>query len=137
MGFFTKKKEEKRDMTLRFPEFPKYESEISSSEVSQLKDAISDIPMRKPSFNISELEIPTEHETIHKDEKTLFIKVDKYKSVMRSLEDIKSKLNEVEKVLDKLNEIKKEEDDELTKWHSDLSYLKERLNKIDQTLFEH
>jgi peptidoglycan hydrolase CwlO-like protein len=60
----------------------------------------------------------------------------KYKSVMKNLDHIKDKLEELEKVVNKLDDIKKEEDEELSKWHSDLEHLKERLGNIDKTLFE-
>jgi|TARA_Y100000310_G_C20563564_1_gene754305 vacuolar-type H+-ATPase subunit I/STV1 len=140
MGFFTKKKEMKKELPpLKFPEFPKYESEMHhSDDFSQIKEAVStpNLPT-KPSFDIPDMPdtMPEPSET-HRTERTLFIKVDKYKSVMKNLDHIKDKLEELEKVVNKLDDIKKEEDEELSKWHSDLEHLKERLSNIDKTLFE-
>jgi len=138
MGFFTKKKEMKKELPpLKFPDFPKYESEINNDDFSQIKDAVSTPMTSRQTFNIPDMiDMPREEPEVHRTEKTLFIKVDKYKLVMKSLDGIKDKLEELEKVINKLDELKKQEDDELTKWHSDLEYLKERLNNIDKTLFE-
>jgi len=140
MGIFTKKKETKRELPpLKFPEFPKYESEIShNDDFSQIKNAISTPGItNKPSFSIPDMDdMPSNESDVHRSERTLFIKIDKYKSVMKNLDYIKEKLDELEKVVNKLDEIKKEEDEELSKWHSDLENLKERLSNIDKTLFE-
>ncbi len=52
MGFFTKKKETKKELPpLKFPEFPKYESEISPTETSQIREAVS----TRPFFSIPDL----------------------------------------------------------------------------------
>ncbi len=139
MGFFTKKKETKRELPpLKFPEFPKYESEISH-DFSQIKNAVSTPNIQaRASFEVPDLpDMPREEEPdIHRTEKTLFIKIDKYKSVMKSLEYIRDKLDELEKIVNKLDSVKKEEDEEFSKWHSDLEYLKEKLSNIDKILFE-
>ena len=144
MGFFTKNKETKKDMpAMKFPEFPKYESEISHDDFSQIKSAVStpDIgsSMSRPSLDIPDYNDQNsyrEEQEVHRTEKTLFIKVDKYKGVMRDIDHIKSKLEELEKVMSKLDSIKREEDEELSKWHSDVETLKERISSIDKTLFE-
>jgi|TARA_Y100000310_G_scaffold345160_1_gene462258 hypothetical protein len=138
MGFFTKKKEENKPSSLPFPDFPKYESNISTNEVSQIKDAVSSAPSFTPhqDFEPDFNEHNVEHHDVHRNEKTLFIKIDKYKSIMRSLDDIKGRIEDIQKVIVKLEEIKKEEDSELSKWHSDLESLKEKLTNIDETLFE-
>ncbi|MFH1209905.1 MAG: hypothetical protein V1663_03900 [archaeon] len=68
--------------------------------------------------------------------KPLFVRIEKYHEAMNDLRKIKEKLKEAEKVLFNIIEIKKEEDNELNMWREDILDLKNKMNKIDNVLFE-
>lgn len=145
MGLFSKKKEEKKELPpLRFPnfppqpEFPKYESEIHDEETGAIKSAVeSGIPIRKQMFKFDEIERkPVTSHNMNGERRTFFVKVDKYKIVIKTIERIKEKIEEVEKTLNRLDEVKNEEDRELEKWQQDFRDLKENILSIDKTMFE-
>ncbi len=141
MGLFSKKKEPevKPELPpLKFPELPSEQKEqvaqpaqpqaeeISPKEEQIIKEAIAPA---KPA--VEEKPIPKMEE-----EKPLFVKIEKYKEVMTTLSELKSKLKNASDILNELDKIKEDEEKELASWHSDLEAIKERLMKIDQTLFE-
>lgn len=67
--------------------------------------------------------------------KSLFVKIEKYDEAINHMDTIKNKLRDAQKILLSLQQIKKEEDRALQNWHSDLNYIMERVNHIDQILF--
>ncbi|MEM4244717.1 MAG: hypothetical protein QXR60_00735 [Candidatus Nanoarchaeia archaeon] len=164
--FSKKKEEEKQELPpLKFPEFPKeqpsYESTIAPSDQTMIKRAISPppslmIPIRKPMPEKEEYEPerpvmrprmeerprprveerPRMEEYRPQRERTLFIKVDKYKDILAKMEDIKAKIAESEKALQKLQEINTDEAHELKVWQEDLNKVKDTLIAIDRKLFE-
>ena len=68
-------------------------------------------------------------------EKPVFIKLDRYKESIGSLNEIKSRLRAAASYLQKIKEIRQREDEELAGWQRDLEDLKEKLEKIDKNLF--
>jgi len=155
MGLFWRNKKKKL-LPPKFPDIPsdipKYEG--ISPEHKEIKEAITpplDIPQRvapkiqpkpigidksMPSFSPPQFEETRETFEPVKKEKTLYVKIDRYKKAMETLDHIKSKIEESQKILDKLKEIKDEEDMELGSWQNNLDDLKEKLLEIDQKLFE-
>jgi len=71
-----------------------------------------------------------------KEEKPLFVKVEKYREVMVTLNELKNKLKDAGDLLVELNKIKEQEERELSAWQDDLNAVKEKLLSIDRTLFE-
>ena len=145
MGLFGRKKGDKEEKPqFKFDDisedFPKYEPHIGSDE-SNIKGAVSEVPFSPilpPPQNMP-LNITPPRSDLNgriKQGKTLFVKIDKYKDVMRALDHIKIKLEDSEKILGKLSELKEEEDKELDTWHNDLEDLKDKLLEIDKRLFE-
>ena len=101
------RKEEKRSLPefSRLPELPKfpvYEPEIKMPEIREIKSAVnqpgllSDIPIRKPQ-PIRIIERPSP-EKIVLEEKPIFVKIDKYKEAIRTIDQIKAKLKEDQKL---------------------------------------
>ena len=142
MGLFGKKKEKEESSDFKFDsipnDFPKYEASNYMDDSFKIKEAVSEpfkpiMPMQSnPMSSIQ----GTEFNGRIKQGRTLFVKIEKYKEVMKTLDEIRNKLEDSEKILVKLNEIKNEEDKELDSWHSDLQDLKEKLLDIDKKLFE-
>ncbi|MAG78481.1 hypothetical protein CL616_03905 [archaeon] len=143
MGLFgPKKKEEKDELPpLEFPELPKtvpaYEKPVSQPEpiapVAAREIPISARPMPAPIHHAPSHGIPG---TIAGAEQPLFIKIDKYRDVVKNLGKLKSKLSEAGNILNKLNRLKEEEDRELAAWHNDLEKIRGQLMEIDKRLFE-
>jgi hypothetical protein len=163
MGLFSKKKvEEKQELPpLKFPEFPKpkdqphFES-MNPSDQGIIKRTIMPppnlmIPIRKPvqqkSEELMEERTPMrmeerprprmeEYSRPQQREKTLFIKVDKYRAILAKMDEIKGKIAESDRILQKLQDIRSQEEHELKLWQDDLNRVKDNLIAIDRTLFE-
>tara|TARA_Y100000310_G_scaffold319160_1_gene374096 strand:+ start:76 stop:303 length:228 start_codon:yes stop_codon:yes gene_type:complete len=69
-------------------------------------------------------------------EAQVFVKIDEYKDVLRTVGLIKSKLNDAKGTLAKVKELKHQEDSELEGWDSKLGDIETKLEGIDQILFE-
>ncbi len=69
-------------------------------------------------------------------EAQVFVKIDEYKDVLRTVGLIKSKLNEAKSTLAKVKELKIQEDSELSGWESKLSEIEGKIEGIDNILFE-
>lgn len=133
MGLFSKKKEVevKTELPpLKFPELPPEEHEPTTTETEALKQAVSPVSMppmpaqrEQPRFEQGE-------------EKPLFVKVEKYREVMVTLNELKNKLKDAGDLLVELNKIKEQEERELSAWQDDLNSIKDKLINIDKTLFE-
>jgi len=70
------------------------------------------------------------------DDKAMFIKVENYEDILKTLNTVKSKLNEVTELFEKLNSLKQEEDAELNIWKDMLNDIREKVSQIDNVLFE-
>jgi len=67
---------------------------------------------------------------------TLFVKIDKYKESMRTLNLIKESLMNTEHILNKLHQIKSQEDSEIQQWHDQIKRIKQKIVFMDTNLFE-
>jgi len=65
----------------------------------------------------------------------VFIKIDKFKDVVKKFEDIKSKVEEIDSSLRKIREVKEKEDSELKSWENETQLIKEKIRAIDDSLF--
>lgn len=129
-------------------EFPSYEQQVKPlyreerPELSELKQIIrdtreeNDIPVRKI-IPQQGMERPVHTRTFDvKEEKPLFVKIDKYKEAVNDLEHIKNRLREAEHLLDEIDRIRNEENKELESWRVEINKAKEKLLDIDRKLFE-
>lgn len=69
-------------------------------------------------------------------EAQVFVKIDEYKDVLRTIGLIKSKLNDAKDTLQKVKELKSQEDAELENWETKLGEIEGKIEGIDKTLFE-
>ena len=65
----------------------------------------------------------------------MFIKVDRYRDALHSIEEIKSKVNAAEAALANLERTKRQEEAEIEKWKRDVESIKKKLMNIDSVLF--
>jgi hypothetical protein len=68
------------------------------------------------------------------DEKSTFIKVDKFETVNSAIAVIKKKIAEAQSVLDKVNSLKQEEDMAVQKWAADLNSVQAKVESIESQL---
>jgi hypothetical protein len=142
MGLFSSKKKEQSVRPelppLKFPDLPqegfseKKPTLITPEEATAIKRAVSSVP-RAPSREEIYKEAPS---IMGQPEKPLFVKVEKYKEVMNTINHLKEKLKDTTAILNELNRIKDEEEHEINSWQKDLDEIKEKLMTIDQALFE-
>ena len=146
MGLFSSKKKEKGQQRsdlppLRFPElpsedmpnYPSLQQGMPVADMDSIRGAVGPkLPPLQQQF------IPQEPVMqIHEDmERPLFVRIEKYRDVMETLNELKERLKDAGDVLKELQRIKEEEENELASWHSDLETIKEKLMAIDKTLFE-
>lgn len=156
MGLFSRKKRPVDSLKLpELPrlEFPSYEQQVrpvmqekpsfEKPDLHELKEMVRetkgqnvDIPIRKiiPQQGL-ERSIPARHFDF-KEEKPLFVKIDKYKQAINDIEHIRNRLREAEHLLDEIDRLRIEEQRELENWRSEVNRIKEKLLDIDKKLFE-
>ncbi|MBS3167665.1 hypothetical protein J4216_00895 [Candidatus Woesearchaeota archaeon] len=141
--------------------FPRYESTVADikKEVgNSLGEDTSDIPIRNQrgfgsktmmgaNMNLPKDFIPPKQEmqmapsnsirrvSIEED-KPLFIRIDRYKNAMHTLDTLKDKLEDAEHILRDLDNVRSEEEEKIKSWKRDLQSIKEKLSSIDKNLFE-
>jgi predicted nucleic acid-binding Zn-ribbon protein len=67
-------------------------------------------------------------------DKPLFIKVNEYKDIKDIIVLIKTKVGEVKKTLYDIDSLKKQEEEELSKWHSQVNDVEKKIDFISQTM---
>src|SRR3989338_403302 len=131
MALFKKKKDETKQKIRPpvFPglpehNFPTYEPAFPSS-LDNIKRAVQDQDF---SHGERPLAVP--------EEKAIFVKVEKYKEAIDTLEVIKEKLKTAQAVLNEFRELKRKEEAELEEWQGAINDIKEKLTLVDNNLFE-
>lgn len=71
-----------------------------------------------------------------RENKPIFVRVDKFQLARNSLETVKFKLNEIEELLKTIRDVKAKEDTELSSWESDLENIKSRVQNVLNDIFE-
>ncbi len=125
-------------------DFPSYEQQVrpvnERPDLHELRNIIKetkeDIPVRKiiPQQGL-EKPVNLRHFDV-KEEKPLFVRIDRYKQAVNDLEHIKNRLREAEHLLDEIDRIRIEENRELEEWRAEINRVKEKLLDIDRKLFE-
>jgi len=69
-------------------------------------------------------------------DKPIFVKLDQYKKMIETVDEIKVKLEESSKLLNEIKGIKLEEDHLLEIWHNNIEKVKSDLLRIDKRVFE-
>jgi len=142
MGLF-KKKKDKSDMSFskrssedirppsfpgsqkfELPSFPTYEPTMTDH--SEIKNEVS-----REDYDDYEEERP-----IMQEDKAIFVKINKYKAAMDTLEVIKEKLKTAEIIIDELSKIREKEEAEFNEWQNSIQEIKNKLSQVDRNLFE-
>ena len=65
----------------------------------------------------------------------VFVRIDKYQIALQNFQEIKKKVIEIENLLRDIKDIKTREEAELQNWEQEIRDAKEKLDKIDRTIF--
>lgn len=113
-------------------------SKISMDEFDQQERVVPQTPTR---VMPNQPQIPSAQEITQPSRKSfpverpIFVKINKFRESVESLNEIKKKLKEASTILQKLKEIRAKEDEELASWEKDLEEMKTKIDSIDKKLF--
>ena len=119
-----------------------FEMEEPQEPMPQIKENTSEIepePMRaSPYERFSRVAIREERSVLkHKDAKgPIFMRVDKFKNVLRNISEIRGGLKVSNEILSKLNEMDANAEKDFEKWKNVLTDLQKKLVFVDKTLFK-
>ena len=164
MGLFSRKKKEDNRILPSLPEFPKFPGESNlpfyDEQLHEAKESLPPVPPQRPDFTKTQAtpdffekkvispkfrddldfdDIPQRRSSLtleKRDDKPVFVKIDKYRESMKTLESIKSKLEEADNLLKNLTRLRQDEERELDDWQNSLNEIRQKLLKIDKDLFE-
>ncbi len=67
-------------------------------------------------------------------EMPLFVKVEKYDEITKTVRMVRSKLDEAKKSLARIKELKDQEDKEMQSWNQEIERIQGKINAIEQSL---
>ncbi len=67
-------------------------------------------------------------------EMPLFVKVEKYDEITKTVRMVRSKLDEAQKSLARIKELKDQEDKEMQSWNQEIERIQGKINAIEQSL---
>ena len=68
--------------------------------------------------------------------KDIFVKIDKFYSARKSLQEIRGKFEEMNELMRKIREIKLREEQELSMWEKEMGHIKLRIQHVTENIFE-
>ncbi len=129
---------------LEFPEVEQYKSEEDIPDFPTGKEPIHRIKdwnkkeMRKirklPSRMTKQIKTKKTEVAGKPRSKALFIKVEKFKEIVASIEMMSRKIGELEDIAQKIKLVKSKEDSEIADWDEQLNEIKTRLERIEESL---
>jgi len=69
-------------------------------------------------------------------EENVFVRLDKFHSARRSLNETKTRLDDIDSLLKKIREIKQREEQELSAWEKEVTELKAKIQSIRENIFD-
>lgn len=142
--------EEEDDKIHGLPAFPDSPMQRGFSQ-SAIKDAVANEDIRDelpdfkqaPKYNLVEMEewnaqnrIAQPTPSARRENKPIFVRVDKFQLARNSLETVKVKLSEIEDLLKTIRDVKTKEDAELSSWESEMENIKSRVQSVLNDIFE-
>ena len=119
------------------PEVPKYEMKQQVS-TSLPEPPVKQAPLTNPFIQqpVPIVEPMQEEKFVKKDAtESIFVRIDKFNSAKKDVEEIGRDLKQITHVLDKINEVKLKEDEEITEINKTLEEIKNRVNRIELDVF--
>jgi len=125
-----------------FPSLPSFPSSITGERMSRetVKQIISRREEAEEAPETEEVQRMPEFEEAprmpRKEKGPIFIQIGKYHDILKALEEAKTKVKEISSAIEGLKEIKVKEEAELQEWENEILEVKERLSKVDSTIFK-
>ncbi len=66
----------------------------------------------------------------------IYVRLEEYRKAVKNIAMIRDKLDNAEELLTEILQIKKEEDDQISAWHKEITEIKNKLMEVDKDLFE-
>lgn len=127
--------------TKPLPEPPRYEKKQAVFSSTFPEPPIKEQPLMNPFVQpeptqIQESKFQVEEKTVKRDAAdSIFVRIDKFNSAKRDVEEIGRDLKEITQVIEKITDIKIKEDEEITEINKTLEEIKNRINRIDLDVF--
>lgn len=64
----------------------------------------------------------------------VFVKIERHREMMETLEAVKRKVHEAKDALNKINDLKAQEDHEIEQWKAELSKIEEKIDFIEDSM---
>lgn len=98
----------------------------------------SKMPGMQQSINSAVSPVPRSESLPKKirDEEPIFVRLDKFQSARRSLENIQTKINEIDDILKNIKEVRIKENAELDYWEKEMQAVKARVRSVTDEIFE-
>ena len=65
---------------------------------------------------------------------TIFVRINRYKEVESTINEIKAKMQEARDVIGKINQFKAEEENELSVWSDDIQKIEDQIKMIEEAM---
>jgi hypothetical protein len=119
------------------PELPKYNLNKKAEE-----PRIPDMPqveerlLEPEELGITKDDTASPSQTVKKDfNETIFVRIDKFNSAKRDVDEIGRDMKQIENVLEKIMDVKMKEDEEISELNKNIEEIKIRLGRIDNEIF--
>lgn len=64
----------------------------------------------------------------------VFVKIDRYREVEDTLQQIKAKIEEAKGIMDKIHGMKTEEEQELNTWREDIKHMEDKIATVEHSM---
>lgn len=105
-------------------------------DINQIKNKLQNIE-RMVKEHPREYDYPTEDQNQPiPDKNTIFVKIDKFKSLQKTLVEMQEKIKELSKQVQNLRQVKTKELEEIDAWDTQMRKMNQKLSKIDSDMFQ-
>ncbi len=115
------------------------EEELTTPPKPSAENSIPDLPpipsITEASKKTPEPTTPIAETQTSKQTEPIFVRIDKFQTAQKNLEQIKNRVMEIESVLKKIEDVKSHEETELKGWTEDIERIKSRLTEVDANIF--
>ncbi|MDD2444916.1 MAG: hypothetical protein PHX15_02220 [Candidatus Nanoarchaeia archaeon] len=102
-------------------------------EINKIKEKFTNLeltPQRE--YNLPQ---QSQQNTPLPEKNTVFVKIDKFKSLQQTLAEMQEKIKELSKQVQNLKQVKTKELDEINLWDDQMRKMNQKLSKIDSDMF--
>lgn len=118
----------------KIPPMPSPKPSITESPVLPSIPTISKEIEPQPIVSAPQSIVPTSQRSTLNE--PIFVRIDKFQSSQKNMEQIKEKIEKIETVLKKIEDVRSKEEVELKSWTEDIGKIKSRLAEVDADIFD-